>query len=285
MLWGYALVWAGQFLKEDKDPLFAKLKFLLRHGLKSTGVGLKELDEMDPAKRDRLARFLADNDLHLMPYFNPGWMNPDRDAVRRNVDAMLAKLEAYLPMLRVPHMVHTGGGGTHRFDREFPLQKQMDLLAEAMPPVARWCHEHGLRLGIENHGDYYVSDLVTLCGRVPHLGIFLDTGNTYLIGEAPLPAFELAAPHVVGSHFKDHRVRPRPDGKPLHFEIGASILGEGDVRLRECYDILVRRTPNPEKLNMQIELIPPSFNGNDPVEAVEKSVAFVKSLGAQGRSI
>ncbi|MFW5789599.1 MAG: hypothetical protein ACOCW3_06650, partial [Spirochaetota bacterium] len=45
--------------------------------------------------------------------------------------------------------------------------------------------EIGLPLAWENHRDYYVSDVVELCRRVPNMGLFLDTGNTYLIGERP----------------------------------------------------------------------------------------------------
>jgi sugar phosphate isomerase/epimerase len=154
----------------------------------------------------------------------------------------------------------------------------MERLAATLPALTAGCHGLGLPFGIENHGDYYCSDLVSLCQEVPHLGIFLDTGNTYLIGEVPLPAFEAAAPYVVGSHFKDHHVRPCPDAHPLHFEVGPSIIGDGDVPLRECYQLLLEKNPNPDSLVMEIELIPPS--GIDPVESFERSVNFVKSLPA-----
>jgi sugar phosphate isomerase/epimerase len=152
----------------------------------------------------------------------------------------------------------------------------MERLATVLPPLAEGCHRLGLPFGIENHGDYYCSDLVGLCEQVPHLGIFLDTGNTYLIGEAPLPAFRAAAPYVVGAHFKDHHVRPCPDARPLHFEVAPAVLGEGDVGLRECYEILLREAPRPHDLVMEMELIPPQ--GMPPLEAFERSLAFVRSL-------
>jgi sugar phosphate isomerase/epimerase len=278
MLWGYALVWAGQYMKRDPDPLMAKLKFLKDMGLSSTHISLKELDEMGDAKRNQVAQFVHDNDLHLMPGLYPKWVDADADAVKRRVDEQIAKLEKYIPLVRPPNMLHTGAGGTHRFDRETPLQVQLDRMAKTMPEAAKWAASKGLPLGIENHGDLYVSDLVEVIKRVPGLGLFLDTGNTYLIGEAPLPAFHVGAPYTIGTHFKDHRVRPRPDTSPLSFEIGPSTIGEGDVPLKECFQILKAKCPNFAKLNMMIELIPPSFKGNDPVESVEKSVAFVKSL-------
>jgi sugar phosphate isomerase/epimerase len=88
----------------------------------------------------------------------------------------------------------------------------------------------------------------------------------------------LGAKYAVGTHFKDHHVAPRPEARPLHFEVGPSVIGEGDVPLRECYRLLKERNPAPDKLVMEMELIMPSFTGNDPVEAFEKSLAFIRSL-------
>ncbi|MEK7767528.1 MAG: sugar phosphate isomerase/epimerase family protein [bacterium] len=277
MTWGYALVWAGQFLTRDADPLMARLKFLAHYGLTTTGVGLDELDRLSPAQRDGLRGYLAAHDVRLPLIVGAGWLAPDRAALRRRTDELLGKLERYAPLARCP-LVTTGGGTVHRFTRAPALPGQMDLLAEALAPVAARCHALGIPFGIENHGDYYCSDLAALCRRVPHLGIFLDTGNTYLIGEAPLPAVREAAPFTVGTHFKDHVVAPRPEARPLHFEVGAAVIGEGDVPLREAYDLLLRFAPDPGRLTMEIELIPPSFKGNDPVEAFERSLAFVRSL-------
>lgn len=278
MKWGYALIWAGQFMKRDPDPLWAKLKFLVEYKLQVTEGSLKDFDAMDPAKRDKVAAYLAEHDLHLMPRINPGPLRNDKDTVRRNADEALALLEKWGKAMRAPIVATGGSGPYHRFSRDLPLAEQMDRWADALTPIARRCRELGYRIGIENHGDYYVSDLVELCGRVPHLGIFLDTGNTYLIGEAPLPAFKLAAPLTVGTHFKDHRVRPVPDGRPLHFEVGPSEIGSGDVPLRECYQLLKQHAPDADDLVMEIEMIPPSFSGDDPVIALEKSLEFIRSL-------
>lgn len=281
MTWGYALIWTGQFLQRDPDPLMAKLKFLKHYGLTTTGIGVEELDRMTPAARDALRGTLTDLDLRLHLVVGANWLAPDRAAVRRETDILRSAIERYAPVIRCP-LVTTGGGSAHRFTRSPSLKDQMDMLAEGLAPVAACCHDLGIPFGIENHGNYYCSDLAGLCGRVPHLGIFLDTGNTYLIGEAPLPAFRIAAPFTVGTHFKDHVVAPRPEARPLHFEVGPSVIGEGDVPLREAYQLLLDHAPDPAGLVMEIEMIPPSFSGNDPVEALERSLAFVRSLPAPG---
>ena len=178
-----------------------------------------------------------------------------------------------MPTMSAP-IVTTCVGPYHRFMDSPSLEEQLDRLAERLTPLARGCHELGCPLGIENHGDYYCDDLVALCRRVPHLGIFLDTGNTYLIGEQPLPACRAAAPYTIGTHFKDHRVYP--DHKELKFVIGGAPLGQGHVGLAEIYRLLVDLAPSPETLVMQWEMIPPQ--GMDPFECLEQSWEFVRGL-------
>lgn len=277
MLWGYALVWMPHYMKRDTDPLMAKLKFLVDYDLQVTGIGLGEVAQMDEARLNQVGQFLSDHDLALHVYAGADFMNPDIDAVRRQIDDNIERLNRCYQILRVP-LVTMGVGSYHRFMREPSLAQQMEHLAEVLPPLAAGCSELGIPFGIENHGDYYCSDLVELCQHVPHLSIFLDTGNTYLIGEAPMPAFEAAAPYVVGTHFKDHHVRPCPDARPLHFEVGPSIIGDGDVPLRECYHLLLEKAPQPDQLVMEIEFIPPS--DIDPLESLERSLNFVRSLGS-----
>ena len=275
MRWGYALVWAGSFLERDEDPLLAKLKFLAHYGLHTTGTTLESIDEMPEERRDRVGQLLADHDLALTPVLHAPYFDPDRDKVARAIERQLALLDKWREFLRVP-LATTSVGPYHRFMREPSLATQLDRLAAHLPALAAGCHAMGIPFGIENHGDYYLSDLAGLCAGVPHLGIFLDTGNTYLIGEAPLPAFEAAAPYAVGTHFKDHHVRPCPDARPLHFEVGPAVLGEGDVPLEACYRLLRERNPNPDRLVMEIELIPPP--DRPPLESFEQSLAFVRSL-------
>jgi sugar phosphate isomerase/epimerase len=247
------------------------------YGLRWMHGSARELEEMEPERRERILAFVQDHGLGIIPAIW-GWLEATPESLAQEVDLILKWAE---PM-NAP-IVHTGVASVHRFLKEPSLEFQMDCLARLMPEVVERLGEKGLPLAIENHGDYYVSDLVSLIERVPGLKIFLDTGNTFLIGEKPLPAFLEAAPYVVGGHFKDHVVGPVASDGPLRFTIGASVIGEGHVPLRECFDIIQEHTPNPESVAMLIELIPPSFEGNDNVVAFEKSVDFVKSLeGARG---
>ncbi|MCX7968587.1 MAG: sugar phosphate isomerase/epimerase [Armatimonadetes bacterium] len=289
MLWGFAGPWYGEFLKgedgsyprTDFERLKRQLMFLLQHELKCTGVSVELIAQLNEEERDWLGNFLASNDLSLVLHVGYDYINADEETVKAETERVINLLSHIAPLVRSPLAATTAHAG-HRFDRKMALEQKLERLTLALTPLARGCHELGLPFAIENHCDFYISDLVSLCQSVPHLGILLDTGNTYVIGEKPLPAFEEAAPFALGTHFKDHFVRPRPDLFPLCLEVDGAPLGEGDVPLRECYEILKRRAPNPEKLVMLIEMVAPK--GMNPLECWEKSLKFVRKLaGGNGR--
>jgi sugar phosphate isomerase/epimerase len=274
MLWGYAGPWFGEFLQGD-DTLMGRLKWLVANGLQAAHVSLGEVERMTDAERAALGGYLVEHGLRLVPGVHFDFLDADHDAVMRKTDAAIRAVGEYHELLRAP-IVTTLVGKYHRFMRDLSLQEQMDRLPSVIAPIAYACHEFKCPLGIENHGDYYASDLVELCRRTPFLGIFLDTGNTYLIGEQSLPAIRAAAPLTIGTHFKDHYVWPEKQTYPLRFEIGGAVLGEGDVGLREAYDILLAEAPDPAALVMMIEMIPPRPMG--PEECLAKTLAFVRSL-------
>jgi sugar phosphate isomerase/epimerase len=271
MLWGYAGIFPGGFGVWQGDVPMNMLNFAADNGFRSAHIGLRELK--DPARRDQIGQFVADRDMQLVLGAGLRCFDPDQDAVRRAADDLIERIRAYADVVRAP-ICTTGAGPVHRFMDSPSLEEQLDALSFGLGPVAEACHEMGRPLGIENHGDYYCQDLVELCERTPHLGIFLDTGNTYLIGEQSLPACRLAAPYTIGTHFKDHKVHP--DLKELKFVIEGSVLGDGHVGLREVYGYLKELAPNPDALVMHWEMVPPK--DMDAWECLEKSWQFVRSL-------
>ena len=278
MIWGYAGPWFGEFTGGD-DSLMVQLRWLVANNLSSTHVFLPHLAQMPEAEREEVGQHLADHDLRLVPVVHFDFLAEGRDEVMRNTDSAIRMLGEYHDLVRAP-IVTTLVGRYHRFMREPSFEEQMDRLPSAIAPIAQACHEFNTPLGIENHGDYYCTDLVALCERTPFLGIFLDTGNTYLIGEQSLPGIRAAAPYTIGTHFKDHFVWPEKETYPLRFEIGGAALGQGDVGLAEAYHILVEHAPEPESLVMLMEMIPARPDG--PQECLEKSLAFIRSLPEVG---
>ncbi|RAP73662.1 sugar phosphate isomerase/epimerase family protein [Paenibacillus montanisoli] len=276
LTWGYALVWYHGFIRQGEyGSMLGKLDFLKRHGLVTTGAGLSEVVGMDAAERDRVGEELAKHGLRLTPRIKFDYLNAGKEDRERETERIAEELRKWLPLMR-GQIVTTEMCAGHRFDRKLPLEEKLARVSEALAPLAAICSELGAPLGVENHGDFYIADLVQLCQATKQLYIYLDTGNTYLIGERPLPAFELAAPYTIGTHFKDHIVGPRPDVYPLQFEVKGAVLGEGDVPLRECYELLMKHAPLKDKLVLEVEMIAPT--DMDPQLCLERSLQFIQSL-------
>ena len=68
------------------------------------------------------------------------------------------------------------------------------------------------------------------------VGITLDTGNSFPVGEAPLDFARTVAPRVLHVHLKDYRVQPTDEG----YRLVRCAIGEGAVPFRELVEILGR---------------------------------------------
>lgn len=273
-MWGFACPWYWEFQQFDKnDPIQNRIKFFDHFGLKLFRLGIAELEKLTIEQRDSLLGQIKERGMKCFPGVYMKYMELSAEEAQLQAQKIAVDLRKYREFYQGT-FVHTGLGAGHRFDRTATVEAKLEKLAKGMAPLARVCRDLGTPLGVENHGDFYVSDIVQLCKMTPNLWLFLDTGNTYLLGEKPLPAIIEGAPYTIGTHFKDHRVQP--NYKTLHFEVEGSALGEGDVPLRECWKILKECSPFKDRLMMEIEMISPK--GTNPMEAMQKSVEFVRSL-------
>ena len=82
-----------------------------------------------------------------------------------------------------------------------PLGSTAVALATACAAAAR----AGVELALENHADLTAAEIVELLARVddPLLGVCLDTANAIRVGDDPLDAACLLAPHIRLVHLKD----------------------------------------------------------------------------------
>jgi len=270
-LWGYAGVFPGEFRIWDGDELLNKLRFMAEQGFGCTGLGLKQVGE--PARLQQVSDTLRKYHLSVSLHFHASFFTATLEELRTQVADYLARLDEVRGALDVA-LIALNAGPFHRFMREPNLAFQMDRLALALQPLAAGCAERGIPLGIENHIDYFATDLAALCDRVPGLGIFFDTGNSPLLGEKPLDAARVVAPYLVGTHFKDLCVIP-DENTLSSLNIGAT-LGEGDMDLENVYQALIEGAAHPEKLVMQIELIPPP--DSDPWESLRRSKDFIERI-------
>ena len=270
-IWGYAGVFPGEFRIWDGDEFTNRYAFMQNHGFNCTGIALDSVK--DPARLKFAADFVAKHDFHHSIHFGCPYFTGASDVLFRSVDSFLEELARVRDALGAV-LVTTCVGPYHRFMREPSLEFQLQRLHSVLTQLAAGCNGLGLGVGIENHCDYYLTDLIGLCKQVPGLGIFWDTGNGAMTGENPLDVSRRAAPYVVGTHFKDFYCRP--DTRELKFVVTGASFGDGDIGLESIYRDLMELNPDPDKLVMEFELIPdPAMN---PFESLERSKRFVERI-------
>jgi len=277
MIWGYSLPWYGGFrqLGLDDNRIMAGLKFNRKYGLKGFSVGLDEFADTAASDRDRILDYINKHDMHLFPAIGYRYVTASDDEARAEEERIVERLNRWIPEMRVPSVMTAGGKTGHRYDREIPLERRIELLSSRIAPLVATAQALDTPLGINNQGDYFVSDLVAVCKATPGLGIYLDTSNVVWVGEKPIPAYEEAAPYTVGTHWRDEFIQPGQT-KPQRLELTGAVLGEGDMPLRECFRLLNGKAPDTKRMVMQIEMIKPK--DMDEFECLERSLAFVRSL-------
>jgi len=275
MIWGLTSGgWMSGLVHSAADRYRAHLDLLREHDLHATEWGADALLEMPAGRREELAGWLEEQDVRTALWMGFDYFAADPGEARRGADAMLQALEE-LPGPMRARMCSTGIPRTyHHYSHDLPVAEQVERLAEVLAPLAAAAHRAGCPLAIHKVS-HFGADLADLCRQTPHLGILLDTGNAFLIGELPVVGAEAAAPHVVGTHFKDHYVEP--GFCPLSLKVRGAVPGEGDAELRRIHEILQRRAPRPDELLMLLEIDP--VEGLTQREALRRAVDFVHSLG------
>jgi len=105
-------------------------------------------------------------------------------------------------------------------------------LARLAPAAA----EHDITVAIENHQDFGSAELLDFAEEAgENVGITLDTGNAFPVGEAPLDFARAVARRVRHVHLKDYRVQFTNEG----YRLIRCAIGDGAVPFREIFDVLL----------------------------------------------
>lgn len=110
-------------------------------------------------------------------------------------------------------------------------------IQRAEPVAAR----HGVRLAIENHKDFRVSQMLDMLERLDseYVGVCVDTGNSFALLEDPMDVVLAYAPWAYAAHLKDMAVCEYADG----FLLADVVLGEGLLDLAQIVSVLRRARP------------------------------------------
>ncbi len=134
----------------------------------------------------------------------------------------------------------------------------------------------GLMLGIEDHQDLCSEELVAIAEEAgDNVGIVLDTGNPFAVGEDPVAFARRVASRVCHVHLKDYLAQFTDEG----FRLVRCAVGDGCVPIEDMIAVLapdLTASIEPGALDARhIRLFVPSWwDGYPPREASELATAL-----------
>jgi 3-oxoisoapionate decarboxylase len=162
-------------------------------------------------------------------------------------------------------------------DRNAWGPKWPELIANARDNLRRYApvaKELGLTFAIEDHQDFGSRELMEFCAEAgSNVGICLDTGNSFAVGEAPLEFARRVAPLVRHVHLKDYRAQWTDEGYRLvrcAIGDGAVPLAEIAAMLNEQHEMLTASLEPGALEARHVRLFRPEWwNGYPPMTAAE----------------
>lgn len=164
----------------------------------------------------------------------------------------------------------TAGSPASRGDE--PADVLVDRLIAPIRRAADYAGERGVRLGLENHGDLRVADVLAILDRVGRpdvLGVTLDNVNLIRVGDDMAEGTRALAPSTFLVQLKDHRPGdPTLWGGPV-----STALGEGVADLDALIAILSDAAFDGP---VCVELASLGPGDVDELAMIERSVAWLR---------
>ncbi len=131
-----------------------------------------------------------------------------------------------------------------------PIAPHIEPTLKVLRAVKSRLTGEGIKLAIENHGDFLATELRRLIEEAgpEAVGCCLDTGNPVAVLEDPLETLEVLAPYVVTSHVRDSVVWEHPRGAAFQWVA----LGDGTIDFKEWTARFAALCPG---VPMQLEII------------------------------
>jgi sugar phosphate isomerase/epimerase len=143
------------------------------------------------------------------------------------------------PLVRL-HLTPVLEGARARWGARW--QEMLEHARETLRREAPRAADAGLALAIENHQDLGSEELIAIAGDAgANVGIVLDTGNPFSVGEDPVAFTTRAAPLIRHVHLKDYRAQMTPEG----FRLVRCAVGDGCVPFSEMAAVLAQHSPAP----------------------------------------
>lgn len=122
------------------------------------------------------------------------------------------------------------------------------LFAEARAQFREFAHaagDLGISVTLEDHQDLTSGELIEICEECgPHVGVCLDTGNPFAVGEDPVAFAEKVAPFVRHVHLKDYQIFWDDEG----YRLARCAIGSGAVDFEAIAKVLEANGPLPASI-------------------------------------
>ena len=130
----------------------------------------------------------------------------------------------------------------NRMDRgDAGMPDYLEALVQPFKEVMPIAEEYDIPVGIENHQDLCSWELLTLSEKVgsPQLGVTMDVGNAFAVGEHPQAFAQRILPILKHVHIKDYTVHPTPSG----YRLKRCAIGDGVVDWPAVVALFDREAP------------------------------------------
>lgn len=137
------------------------------------------------------------------------------------------------------HIANEAASPILRFVIDGPgFEPSFEAIPEILQAGAARCCESNIILAIENHDRFEAQQFASWFDEVdsPHLGLCLDSVNSYGCGEGFRETIDTLLPYTVNFHLKDFRVRRQP--YMLGLLIEGTPVGEGFLPVKSVVDRL-----------------------------------------------
>ncbi len=148
-------------------------------------------------------------------------------------------------LLGIRHVITTEGDPKTEFGHHLSPSQRIFAIRERLYAPLLWAEELGVELLLETHGVVTDSvqgmgELLEVLGHPQHLGVCLDTGNSWLGGAEPLDFVRAFGPRIKHVHWKDMPAECQPRrGKVFGYGMATIPLGDGVVGIRQIVDSLL----------------------------------------------
>jgi len=121
------------------------------------------------------------------------------------------------------------------------MRDYLEALIQPFKEVMPIAEEYDIPVGIENHQDLCSWELLTLSEKVgsPQLGVTMDVGNAFAVGEHPQAFAQRILPILKHVHIKDYTVHPTPSG----YRLKRCAIGDGVVDWPAIIALFDREVP------------------------------------------